>query len=72
LRVVRFRNTVTHWEAAKIGDPIALPALRAALADHEITQVNAPTSSPPKRARQSTRSINDGHSIAQSIRYQEV
>jgi HEAT repeat protein len=31
-------------ELARIGDPTALPALRAALSDDEVTQVNAPTS----------------------------
>jgi HEAT repeat protein len=30
-------------ELGKIGDPSALPGLRVALADHEVTQVNAPT-----------------------------
>jgi HEAT repeat protein len=30
-------------ELGKIGDPSALPSLRVALADHEVTQVNAPT-----------------------------
>ena len=30
-------------ELGKIGDPSALPPLRVALADHEVTQVNAPT-----------------------------
>ena len=30
-------------ELGKIGDPSALPSLRMALADHEVTQVNAPT-----------------------------
>jgi hypothetical protein len=30
-------------ELGKIGDPSALPSLRAALADQEVTRVNAPT-----------------------------